>query len=622
MAPEEEPPERMRPGGSDRSGKLDVEAYLNHYGVEYRIKQDGTRTIYNLNHCLFDPNHTKNEAAIIQDTSGLTTYQCFHDSCKGYTWHDARPKISGEDSLAAFLEGHTRTEPFEGIAPLDIFGGTSLVGEPDLPLDVLPEVIADFAEDEAERLGVQPSMVGMPCVVAAAGATTDKYRIQPKQHDTRWLESARPWIANVANIGEGKTPAQRKAFEPLERIEADLYQKYVYEQKMYEREIEAYKSTSNKDISERPEPPIEPRIIVNDATIEALSDILVANPKGVVCIHDELSGWFGAFDAYRSTKSASMDRPAWIRLYDGGPQGIDRVRRGRVWVSNWSASIYGGIQPGPMQRLMGKITDDGLVQRFIIFYGRKTGPGKDRAPNYSVITAYRETITHLTKMEPFPGREVIRLSPEAQQYFQLVSETAERVIVLPDTSDAFRGHLSKWKGMFARLLLTYHITEAAARKEEQPPEYVSGDTAAKVAKLMLDFLLPNAARFYVELIGENNHLAHARWIAGYILSRELEKITRRDIYRAYNELRDDPDGITRAMLALTMTGWVTPPNTQKRDYITLWQINPAVHSIFAERAKAERQRREEEKRKIQEAVKFLGLAPYKQKLSEVSHEPI
>lgn len=56
--------------------------------------------------CLFDPSHTKKEASIIQDASGLITYQCFHNSCRDRTWHEARQKISGNDNLAQFCKDY------------------------------------------------------------------------------------------------------------------------------------------------------------------------------------------------------------------------------------------------------------------------------------------------------------------------------------------------------------------------------------------------------------------------------------------------------------------------------------------------------------------------------------
>jgi hypothetical protein len=47
-------------------------------------------------------------------------------------------------------------------APLDLFGDTALAGTPELTADMLPDVIAAFAKDEAERFGVGLAMVAIP----------------------------------------------------------------------------------------------------------------------------------------------------------------------------------------------------------------------------------------------------------------------------------------------------------------------------------------------------------------------------------------------------------------------------------------------------------------------------
>jgi P4 family phage/plasmid primase-like protien len=101
--------QKSRNTGSDKAnnlGPVDIKRYLAHYGIDYNIKEKGNKTLHCLEVCLFDENHGKNDAAIVQDPSGLITYQCFHDSCRGNTWREARTKISGLDSLAQFCENY------------------------------------------------------------------------------------------------------------------------------------------------------------------------------------------------------------------------------------------------------------------------------------------------------------------------------------------------------------------------------------------------------------------------------------------------------------------------------------------------------------------------------------
>ena len=92
--------------GQGESGYLDVPAYLQHYGREIvKTAEAGTSTLYCLEVCIFDSDHSGNESAIGQKADGGLFYQCFHNSCKYRTWKDAREIISGQDSLGKFMVG-------------------------------------------------------------------------------------------------------------------------------------------------------------------------------------------------------------------------------------------------------------------------------------------------------------------------------------------------------------------------------------------------------------------------------------------------------------------------------------------------------------------------------------
>lgn len=89
-------------------GPIDMERYLSHYGVAFNVKRDPEkgRTLYRLDHCLFDSNHGANQASIIVPDRGAILYQCFHASCSDYKWRDARRKISSDRPIAEFCAGY------------------------------------------------------------------------------------------------------------------------------------------------------------------------------------------------------------------------------------------------------------------------------------------------------------------------------------------------------------------------------------------------------------------------------------------------------------------------------------------------------------------------------------
>ena len=99
---------------SNELGPLDMEKYLSHFGVAFDVKDDGQRTLYRLERCIFNPDHGPNEASVIVPRQGAILYQCFHASCKGKTWKDARAAISGDRKLTEFRTGYDPTGPRRG----------------------------------------------------------------------------------------------------------------------------------------------------------------------------------------------------------------------------------------------------------------------------------------------------------------------------------------------------------------------------------------------------------------------------------------------------------------------------------------------------------------------------
>ncbi len=98
---------KQQPVQNTDQGRLNVPAYLAAHGVEILKESSGPAgsILHCLRQCVFDPNHSPNEAAIGQLPDGKLFYQCFHDSCGGHTWHDARQVISGNENLYQWMTG-------------------------------------------------------------------------------------------------------------------------------------------------------------------------------------------------------------------------------------------------------------------------------------------------------------------------------------------------------------------------------------------------------------------------------------------------------------------------------------------------------------------------------------
>lgn len=117
IATEKQNQENRRQASQYQDGrKVDVARYLSDHGIPVVKEKEapGGGTMFCLWACVFDENHSPNEAAIVQTEFGRLSYQCFHESCKGRTWADARRQISGDEKLGRWLtggNGHQRPIP-------------------------------------------------------------------------------------------------------------------------------------------------------------------------------------------------------------------------------------------------------------------------------------------------------------------------------------------------------------------------------------------------------------------------------------------------------------------------------------------------------------------------------
>lgn len=529
----------------------------------------------------------------LQVTAGLEAVNhCINEALQGEPLATVQPiRISALEP-----ELGQQKEPQFGI-PVDLFNVEPV---PQIPLDALPAVVANYAKDQAELMGCDHSILGMASLVAAASCLHDDVQIQPKRHDPTWRESARLWVAIVGSPSSKKSPAIGKAIHHVKTIDAARREQSRAAVSRWEAQhAPRRKGTSKEDTpleGPAPERPPMKRAIVEDTTVEALSEILKDNPQGVLCVRDELTGWLGSMDAYKGSKAgASADRANWLELYNGGPRSVDRLARGSVYIQNWSSCLIGGIQPDMLRRVVVGMGHDGLLQRFLPVIACATNTrGIDRRPDMSAIEDHRELLEHLASIIPY--KEPVLLEEDAHV-------VRERVDMLAEKMGRAVGHegleawLGKWSGIFARLLLTFHAIECAKLRVHPSTRKVSGETAEKVERLLCRVLLRHAINFYSEIVDVNDRHQRVKELARLILAKHWNEVHKRELQRSWKaaskmQAWELHDVVTR----LCDMDWLQPdregePGADGKP--RRWVVNPAVHEIFAAHAEAERDRRAE-----------------------------
>jgi hypothetical protein len=511
------------------------------------------------------------------------------------------------DGSAPFQEDDEATaEPAKEGDPLDIF--ETLTPVPVLTPDMLPKVIADFAFDTAERMGITPETVAMAALAAAAGAMTAEIEIQPTE-DTGWTEPPLIWCKAVGDPGVIHTAVLNAVCKPLEEIEHEWRLEDAEKMKAYERDYARYKErlrrwdrgqTEDGDTEPvEPEKPRKRRLIATDYTMEKLAVILADNPRGILLKIDELAGFTGGFDAYRGGK-IGKDRPNALKLWDGGFLPIDRMDRDLL-VPNWGAGVVGKVQENKLAAMAATLTDDGLMQRFLVYRIGTVGMGSHRMPNKDAQNRYMMMIRYMVNLRA-TGRPV-RLTPEAQRHQQKIEKVSFALKGLPLLSPALRAHAAKLNGMYARLLLVFHMIDQYEEHgyfiERGNPEWVSEASAKRARDLMMKFLIPNATRIYADHFDEHDERgSDVRKVALYILAKQSAQVSKRDFYRAEREMLNDDKRILRTAQQLCNLGWLT-------SHFKGWKVNPRVHVRFAERAEQERQRRARDHAAIVEKTQWV-----------------
>lgn len=419
--------------------------------------------------------------------------------------------------------------------PVDIFRATPT---PALDAALFPDVVGDYAVMQALAAGHDHGGYLLAMLATCAGALSDDVRIELDAR-TAWYESARLWVLLLGAPGSAKTPAIRAAMGPLFGLHRELLDQH-------RRDCEGL-----ADDAERPP---EPAVFTNDATVEALSDKLKANPRGLLTVFEELDSWIGGHDAYRGGQG-SKDRGEWLRLFDGGPHQVDRVKRGSFFVPNWGVSVLGATTPAGLKRHSSSLPPDGLLQRFLPVFVRSM-TAADPSVDALRLKATRDAFEARLR-EVFSVRSgTVRMTREAAALFaERRDQLRAEVEAAAGLGDGFAAHLAKHAGLLGRVALALH----AAQNGSATAEVLLADETMRSAIALLRSLGRHALAMFDLLSTERSSTELARAVAQTILADKMAGLTRNDLLQGCRAFRRASEQEREsALLLLVDAAWVTP----------------------------------------------------------------
>ncbi len=179
---------------------------------------------------------------------------------------------------------------------------------------------------------------------------------------TDFVTPANLYVATVGRSGQKKTPLEKLLVRrPAQELKREMA---AVNTRAMETWREQCKGCKTKD--ERPPKPVAIYLQVQDYTGEAFVQQLQELDKrglSVLVLRDELSGLFGAMNAYRSGRGS--DEQQLLELFDGQAYTSLRVSAGDRSYDRCQVSIYGAIQPGVLRELIKGGDPSGKWARFL-----------------------------------------------------------------------------------------------------------------------------------------------------------------------------------------------------------------------------------------------------------------
>jgi putative DNA primase/helicase len=450
-----------------------------------------------------------------------TGYQAVFAAAQRHGWLNP---LSARAQIVAAPEGRPDREEAPAPWPEPLALPSMLLPVDPFDRDLLPTVLRPWVADIAERMQCPADFPAVGAMVALSSVVGRKACIAPKRHDD-WRVMPNLWGLVVGRPGVMKSPALAEVLRPLDRLALKANEAYQAALRDYEvwskvqeftaeadeKKAKAAAGKGNRAEAERllrsaadakldREQPSLRRYKVTDATVEALGEILIENPWGVLAYRDELNGLLRSLDKEGQEGARSF----YLQGYDGN-QGytFDRILRGRnLHIPAVCIAVLGSMQPGRLQAYIhdavtGGAGDDGLLQRFGLLVWPDIDGGwvnVDRFPNTPARRLAFEAFERLDALPPGtdpetgePAPAVYRFEGDAQAEFDVWREEFEVMLRSGERHPALESHLAKYRKLVPALALVCAVADG---------ESVVSVISLRRALAWVEYLASHAARAY------------------------------------------------------------------------------------------------------------------------------
>ncbi len=406
-------------------------------------------------------------------------------------------------------------------------------------ISTFPAVLANFISSGSLSLGCDEAYIAVPMLAATASAIGNTRRIRLKKD---WTEPAVIWAAVVAESGTVKSSAFELAIRPVWKRQRAILKESAQARADFSAELQTWKDTPKGARGERPEPPAAcEHPLCSDITVEALADRLLATPRGILIALDELAGWFGSFNQY---KSGGADVPHWLAMHGARAMKVDRKGGDKttIYVPNAAVSVTGTIQPETLKRLLvPEFFENGLSARLLVTMPpTKAKKWNEREIDPKAAAEVEQLFSRLYSLRPSQGIDgddepvMVDLTDEARSTWgAFVNRHNE---ALQDMEGAARAAMAKLEGYAARIALVFHCVQQATGEKES--DYIEvADIEAGIT--LAEWFGQETRRVYFSM-HETKEARRRRELIEWIASKG-GKVTVHDLKRNLRRYEREPD---------------------------------------------------------------------------------
>lgn len=299
-----------------------------------------------------------------------------------------------------------------------------------------------------------------------------------------WIERPSLFMAVIGNPGVNKSAPMSWAIGPIEAHEKQDY-------KEYKRYISEFRE-NEKNAGKTPNP--LKKIIVSDATPEAVVQQLHINERGIMIYNDELSGFLNTFQRYNK----GNDEQFYLSVWSGKPVIVDRKTAISIRINEPVINVMGSIPPEVLDKSFAGKEDSGFFDRWLLTFpqGAEKQPWSDVDARPEIASEYQTIINNLLKLqfklshEGEPYSTILDYEPEGYDYLKKWQAENTRIINSSD-QNSIKAIRSKMETYVHRFALIQHLMEFACGGGNYVPHKVPL-SSVKLAVMLSDYYIEQA----------------------------------------------------------------------------------------------------------------------------------